>query len=234
DWFNRRAAEEHRLLDALARAETAPKEKPAEDKPPPPPRTEVRSEPPREAPPRTGVPYKEANFRVHSEALPQEVPRKVEEAVRRIVDIEGPIHTEEVARRVATVWGLERAGSRIQDATRRALKALERQIALKPTGDFWMSAKAPDVQPRDRSEAQSSTLKKAEYLPPAEVSATAKEVLKENVRVPVNELVVEIARRLGFQRTGQDLHEVILKVIESQFGTVLESREDGSVMLMSI
>ena len=59
------------------------------------------------------------------------------------------------------------------------------------------------------------------------------EVLKDNVRVPVNELVVEIARRLGFQRTGQDLQQVILKVIESQFGTVLESHEDGSVMLMS-
>ncbi|MHB8474750.1 MAG: DUF3320 domain-containing protein [Steroidobacteraceae bacterium] len=233
DWFNRRSAEEHRLLDALQGAETAPKAKPAEDRPPPPPRAEARPEPPREAQPRAGVPYQEADFRVRSDALPHEVPRKVEEAVRRIVDIEGPIHTEEVARRVATVWGLERAGSRIQDATRRALRVLERQIALKAAGDFWMSAKAPEVQPRDRSEAQSSTLKKAEYLPPAEVSATAKEVLKENVRVPVNELVVEIARRLGFQRTGQDLHEVILKVIESQFGTVLESREDGSVMLMS-
>ena len=235
DWFNRRAAEEHRLLDALARAETAPEEKRTEREPPspPPPRTEVCPPPQTEVSPRTTVPYQEAEFRVRSDALPHEVPRKVEEAVRRIVDIEGPIHTEEVARRVATVWGLERAGSRIQDATRRALKALERQIALKPVGDFWMSAKAAEVQPRDRSEAQSSTLRRAEYLPPAEVSATAKEVLKENVRVPLNELVVEIARRLGFARTGQDLREVILKVIESQFGTVLESREDGSVMLMS-
>ena len=235
DWFNRRAAEEHRLLDALQRAETAPKANPAEREPPPPPPpcTDVRPTPEREASPRITVPYKEADFRVRSDALPHEVPRKVEEAVRRIVDIEGPIHTEEVARRVATVWGLERAGSRIQDATRRALKALERQVALKPAGDFWMSANGREVQPRDRSEAQSSTLKKAEYLPPAEVSATAKEVLKENVRVPVNELIVEIARRLGFHRTGQDLHEAILKVIESQFGTLLESREDGSVMLMS-
>jgi len=233
DWFNRRAAEERRLLDALLRAETAPKAKPAEREPPPPPRADVRPAPEREAPSHITLPYKEADFRVRSDALPHEVPRKVEEAVRRIVDIEGPIHTEEVARRVATVWGLERAGSRIQDATRRALRALERQIALKPAGDFWMSANACEVQPRDRSEAQSSTLRKAEYLPPAEVSVTAKQVLKANVRVPVNELVVEIARRLGFHRTGQDLHEVIRKVIESQFGTVLESREDGSVMLMS-
>jgi hypothetical protein len=76
-------------------------------------------------------------------------------------------------------------------------------------------------------------LRKAEYLPPAEVSVAAAEILKNNVRVPVDDLVVEVARSLGFQRTGQDLQQVILKVIESHFGTVLESHEDGSVMLLS-
>jgi hypothetical protein len=65
------------------------------------------------------------------------------------------------------------------------------------------------------------------------VSVAAKEVLKDNVRVPVNDLVVEIARRLGFQRTGQDLQQVILKVVESQFGKALKPDEDGSVMLMA-
>ena len=191
DWFNRRAAEEHRLLDALQRAETAPKAKPAEREPPPPPRADVRPAPEREAAPRITVPYKEADFRVSSDALPHEVPRKVQEAVRRIVDIEGPIHAEEVARRLATVWGLERAGSRYPGrAARRALKALERQIALQPQGTSGRARTRRPVQARDRSEAQSSTLNKAEYLPPAEVSATATEVLKDNVRVPVNDLVV--------------------------------------------
>lgn len=232
DWFNRRTAEEHRLLDALQRAESAPKPKPVEPAPPPP-----RSETPptflAESAPRTIPRYKEADFRVRCDSAPHEAPRQVREAVRRIVDIEGPIHEEEVARRLATVWGLDRAGSRIQEAARRALKVLERETHLQATGAFWMSARAPAVQVRDRSEAQSSTLRKAEYLPPAEVSVAATEILKDNVRVPVDDLVVEVARRLGFQRTGQDLQQVILNVIESQFGTVLEAHEDGSIMLLS-
>jgi len=232
DWFNRRTAEEHRLLDALQRAETAPKSKPVE-RAPPPPRPDARPTPASEDQPRSSVPYKEADFKMSSELSPHEAPRKVQDAVRRIVDIEGPIHAEEVARRLATVWGLDRAGSRIQDAARRALKVLERAAVVQSAGEFWSSPHSPAIQARDRSEAQSSTLRRAEYLPPAEVSVAATEVLKDNVRVPVNELVVEIARRLGFQRTGQDLQQVILKVIESQFGTVLESHEDGSVMLMS-
>jgi very-short-patch-repair endonuclease len=232
DWFNRRTAEEHRVLDALQRAESAPKSKPV-DRPPPPPRADTRPPPMRDTAPRATVPYKEADFRVASELPPHEAPRKVQEAIRRIVDIEGPIHEEEVARRLASVWGLDRAGARIQEAARRALKVLEREVHVHSAGAFWMSARDPSVQARDRSEAQSSTLRKAEYLPPAEVSVAATEILKDNVRVPVNDLVVEVARRLGFQRTGQDLQQVILKVIESQFGTVLESHEDGSVMLMS-
>lgn len=55
----------------------------------------------------------------------------------------------------------------------------------------------------------------------SEVSVAATEVLKDNVREPVNDLVAEIARRLGFQHTGQAFQQVILHVIESQFGTVL-------------
>jgi very-short-patch-repair endonuclease len=230
DWFNRRTTEEHRLLDALQRAESASKPKPVE---PSLPRSETRPAPVAESAPRTTLRYKEADFRVRCDDAPHEAPRQVREAVRRIVDIEGPIHEEEVARRLATVWGLDRAGSRIQEAARQALKVLERETHLHPTGVFWISTRAPAVQARDRSEAQSSTLRKAEYLPPAEVSVAATEILKDNVRVPVDDLVVEVARRLGFQRTGQDLQQLILKVIESQFGTVLKSHEDGSVMLLS-
>src|SRR6185312_13587134 len=171
--------------------------------------------------------------KVSSELPPHEAPVKVQDAVRRIVDIEGPIHEEEVARRLATVWGLDRAGSRIQEAARRALRSLEREVQLQAAGEFWSSTQAQAVKPRDRSQAHSNTLRKAEYLPPAEVSVAATEVLKENVRVPVDELVVEVARRLGFLRTGPDLQQVIVQTIESQVGTVLETHEDGSVMLIS-
>ncbi len=232
DWFNRRTAEEHRMLDALKRAEFAPKSKPVESRSPSP-SVDTERAPVRERQPRSTVPYKEADFKVSSELPPHEAPVKAQDAVRRIVDIEGPIHEEEVARRLATVWGLDRAGARIQEAARRALRSLERQVQLQATGEFWSSTHAQTVKPRDRSQTHSSTLRKAEYLPPSEVSVAATEVLKENVRVPVDELIVEVARRLGFQRTGQDLQQVIHQTIESQVGTILEAHEDGSVMLIS-
>src|SRR6202035_1910761 len=233
DWFNRRKAEESRLWDPLQRAESPAKPKPPERAVPPPRPEPTRTTPVSVDPERPTFPYEEADFRVRSDLAPHQEPRKVQDAVRRIVDIEGPIHDEEVGRRLATVWGLERAGSRIQEVARGALKLLEREIKVRSEGAFWFSTRSLVVRARDRSEAQSGTLRKAEYLPPAEVSVAATDVLRDNVRVHVNDLVVEIARRLGFQRTGQDLQEVILKVIKSQFGKALKPHEDGSVMLMS-
>ncbi|TMQ02933.1 MAG: DUF3320 domain-containing protein, partial [Deltaproteobacteria bacterium] len=184
DWFNRRKAEESRLLDALQRAESPAKPKRPERAVPPPRPEPTRTPTVSVDPGRPTVPYEEADFRVRSDLAPHQEPRKVQDAVRRIVDIEGPIHDEEVGRRLATVWGLERAGSRIQEVARGALKLLEREIAVRSEGAFWFSTRSLVVRARDRSEAQSVTLRKAEYLPPAEVSVAATDVLRDNVRVP--------------------------------------------------
>ena len=47
--------------------------------------------------------------------------------VTRIVEIEGPIHQEEIARRVAALWGLQRAGSRIAATVKDSIKRCNRR-----------------------------------------------------------------------------------------------------------
>jgi hypothetical protein len=98
-------------------------------------------------------------------------------------------------------------------------------------GPFWTLAANSVVLARDRSETQSTTLRKAEYLPPAEVVISATEAVKDNVRLGIDQLVVEVARRLGFQRTGPDLQHVIANAVEAQLGIQFQRLEDGSVML---
>ena len=73
------------------------------------------------------------------------------------------------------------------------------------------------------------TLRLAKYLPPAEIVVCAKEVLRDNVRVPVDELVVEVARRFAFLRTGQDLQDVIEKAVSTQIGFGIVRHDDGSL-----
>jgi very-short-patch-repair endonuclease len=232
DWFNRRVSEEQRLLDALEHAQQPRQIDPPRSMAAPSPTERAPTEAPTVA--RSAVPYTEANFRIKSTQAPHEAPaHKIEDAVRRIVDLEGPIHEEEVAKRLASVWGLDRAGSRIQEIAKRALSSLRRSGHLHAGGEFWSLSSPRDLLVRDRSEAESASLRKAEYLPPAEISVAAAAIVKENIRVSVEELIVEIARRLGFQRTGTDLRDAIRKVVHADIGKALVAQEDGSVMLMT-
>ena len=58
--------------------------------------------------------YEVADFTVWARDEPHLVPlAMMVEIVERIVGIEGPVHEEEIARRVATLFGKQKAGSRI-------------------------------------------------------------------------------------------------------------------------
>ena len=234
DWFHRPAAEETRLLDSISRVESQKGvSRPQPIQMPDPPQLPTpgpANDPP--LPKIDSAPYLTADFRIASAQMPHEAPKSlVQDAVCRIVRIEGPIHEDEVSRRLATVWGMDRAGSRIQAAAREALIACARNGKLARDCGFWTAPGGPAFVVRSRADVDVPSLRSAKYLPPAEIALCAKDVVKENVRVSQSELVVEIARRFGFQRTGQDLQEAIQKVIGAQIEVDLMKHDDGSISL---
>lgn len=230
DWFHRRKQEENKLLDAVTKASSSPARRPP---PAPPPAAErPMPAPPQQgaAPelPRAGSPYKEASFRVKPDKAPHEASvAEVADAMYRIIQIEGPIHQEEACRRLASVWGLDRAGNRIRDAGLRALASLQAKCSCTSDQGFWTVQPPPQITVRDRSEAESSSLRRAESLPPAEIHTAALEVLSENGRVHRDDLVVEIARRFGFQRTGEDLRSVIDAALQTLVGRRATCDDEG-------
>jgi hypothetical protein len=54
-----------------------------------------------------------------------------------VVEAEGPIHTEEIARRIREAFGLQRTGNRILDQIRGALRSLSRSRSLSQDREFW-------------------------------------------------------------------------------------------------
>lgn len=230
DWFHRRNQEENKLLDALTKASDVPTSRPP---PAPPPAQErpTQTQPEQGSgptPTRAGVPYTEARFRVKSGMAPHEASAtEVADAMYRIIQIEGPIHQEEACRRLATVWGLDRAGNRIRDAGLRALASLAAKSSCTSYHGFWTLQPPPQITVRDRSEAESSSLRRAEYLPPAEIRTAALQVLSENARVHRDSLVVEIARRFGFQRTGEDLRSIIDTTLQALVGSGATCDDEG-------
>ena len=125
---------------------------------------------------------------------------------RKIVDAEGPIHVEEIARRVASCFGKEKVGSRILTATQAALSlARSRNIDLLSDSIFWYTRGQADAPPvRDRSAESGATLK-ASSISMLEIQAAFKIARDDNAGGDDDDLVRTVARLLGFKRVGPDL-----------------------------
>jgi hypothetical protein len=125
---------------------------------------------------------------------------------RKIVDAEGPIHVEEIARRVASCFGKEKAGLRILTATRTALSiARSGKTDLLTDGMFWYTRGQADAPPvRDRSAETGATLKAAS-ISMLEIQAALKIARNDNAGGEDEDLVRTVARLLGFKRVGTDL-----------------------------
>ena len=133
--------------------------------------------------------------------------------VTSIVEQEGPIHSDEVARRIAYAFGKNRAGGRIHDAVVSALKIAANKKSICHESSFWFTESQRDEPPiRSRSEESSPTTK-AEYLSHLEIEAAAKLIRTECGELEEDEMVRAVCRLLGYLRAGPDLQSRIRTVL---------------------
>lgn len=170
-------------------------------------------------------PYVEASFSVPRHQEPYEVPtKKMADIVFRIIEQEGPIHEGEVVTRVRDLWGLGRAGSRIQDAVSRAIDILldEKKCTRE---DGFMMIPGASVTVRDREDVSSWSLRKPEMLPPPEIRAAILALIDAHHGATGEEIPVAVARMMGFKSTGSQLREIIETQISKlvQEGSIAES-----------
>ena len=175
------------------------------------------------------VPYKRAKVQCDMRVEPHDASIALANSlVAQIVMQEGPIHQDEVARRFASAFGKQKAGSRIVET---AVRALTRQKgnALEATAPgsrlmsddgFWMTENQRANPPvRDRSREGGTSAFRADMIPPVELARAAELIVKESGVVSLDELVTHIARELGYDRTGPELKSAITPVAR-QFATI--------------
>ena len=230
DWFQRRPQEIARLqkvLDETRAAASAgisikganygtPQPESSEDKPAPEEPVQDKAIALQRAGPAVPL-YKRSELRLNTQLEPHEVaPASLAKVVVRIVQDEGPLHQEEIARRVASSFGKSKAGKRIVDVTFQALDLCDGVdgYPISPVGEFWATASQWAEPPvRNRSEEQGATLA-AGMLPPAEIRAAALLVERENGQTDADELIKAIANVFGFKRVGSDLRAAIERALD--------------------
>ena len=108
--------------------------------------------------------------------------------VRRIVEIEGPVHLDELAKRVTRVCGYARTGRRIVDAVAIGIRLAVEHGLVAREGDFiyQVDGRVPAI--RDRSSVRSPSLRKPEMLPSMEIRAAALQVIRTHLGVSAEEV----------------------------------------------
>ena len=235
DWFQHETAELDRLLKSLAVAKVKRDRSVVQQEwiasTALPPLPAVRIEEPDAAPATqnsTALRYRQANFVPGNLSLPpHEVPiGSMAYTVERIIEIEGPIHEEEIVSRVRDLWGLAKAGVRIQTAVKEAIRHASRNDKWSVESDCWRLSNAP-IPVRDRSEAPSRSLKKPELLPPQEVREAILNLIRDAHGARQSEVATAVARILGFGATSQQLRDRIEQQLALLVSTNLVVAEGG-------
>jgi hypothetical protein len=125
-----------------------------------------------------------------------------------VVKGEGPVHTEEVARRIREAFGLQRTGNRILEHVLASLEHLAQTGQIEHDNDFWSPIGRDLKAVRDRRNA-SLPLRRAAMISPAEYQLAITSIISGAVAISREDLIIETARVFGFDRTGPDLREAI-------------------------
>jgi hypothetical protein len=176
------------------------------------------------------LPYQEARFEVPSETAIPDTPLPIlTKIVTRIVTIEGPIHREEVIRRVTSLWGQQRAGNRITQAVGDAIERAIQRGDLQADGEFVSLSPPAEIPVRCRAGVAAAHLRKPELLPPAEIAAAIRGLLTDHIGLHRQEIPGMVARLLGFKAASAKLKDAIDPVVEKLIEQGQASTRDAKV-----
>jgi very-short-patch-repair endonuclease len=256
DWWYARAAEVERMRvaveDALARLIVEDAARPGEvaalpvaaaalpDVAPPEPDGAVAEQEVVDLEPASAAsePYRRATLDVVSsdpEALfGARVPVLVAQ-VRAVVDVEAPVHVDEIARRVMAAWSVGRLTDRVRRAVGQGVSALERAGAVRIVGEFvWPADVDPAGFSRVRGADVDGVAREAAMLPPEEVDAAVASALEAALSLPADALARDAARRLGLTRLGARVDAVMQAGVDRVCSRRLARRDGDRVVFVGV
>lgn len=155
-------------------------------------------------------------------------PSKMASLVATVVDVESPVHFDEVVRRLREAAGLERAGNRIRQAIRNGVNHAKRAGTIMVNNDFLWKTPLHTPEIRDRSEFPNN-LKKLELIAAAEIREALLAVVKHSYGIGRNDAIVAALQLLGFERVT----EVMKSSVDADLSELISSeliRVDGDAL----
>ncbi len=131
--------------------------------------------------------------------------------IYEIINVENPIHKDDLIRRVLGLSSLSRAGSRIQNVFEVAIGHNIRRGLLREKDDF-LYCTGKEIKLRSRSDLPGAS-KKLEYISSEEIAIAIKTILKSSYGMQQHEIPLSIAKVFGFSRTNDDTTGRIISIL---------------------
>jgi hypothetical protein len=180
----------------------------------------------------TAEPYVIADISVRLGNLQlHEVSRsKLGEHVHAIAQVEGPVHVQQVMRRICDAAGVGRLGSRIESAISAGVDYARQQGWVKVRGEFLWPPEDGKVAIRDRSNLEAAE-RKIELIAPEEVKAAIAAIVEGSFGIDEEEVAPAVARLLGFARTSEEIAAGIRKHLKAMIRKSDVESNDGHITL---
>jgi very-short-patch-repair endonuclease/DNA polymerase III delta prime subunit len=166
------------------------------------------------------------NTSYYGELHEQPIP-SMAEMVAQVVRVEGPVHLDEVVRRIRMLWGLKRAGQRIANAVAVGADYAMRVGLIRQSGSFLWRAGDTTLKVRRRG---GDPTPKADIICDEEIAEAFRLVLKYQFATSPDDLVLRASRLFGFHamhaQTASRLRAVLKGLIEKG---ELEEKANGMV-----
>lgn len=212
DWFRNPQQEITRAVAAIeaARASIAEKRNSMPSVVPESKHEIVRGAPAEETTPSSSLPYVKAFLTpvVTLTELHQEKPERLMQMIRTVADVEAPVHTSEVTRRLMEAFCVTRAGSRITSAVEDAIDRGIRQRLFHRRGDFIYSVERRPIPIRSRAERESSE-RKIEWVAPEELDQALVETVTLGFSMSREDAISGALSLLGFGRATSKISSVL-------------------------
>lgn len=218
DWYRDRTMTAERLLEAIERAKTAVPEE-QQTKPETelieiaPERSTFRSEPSSDPNQSVSnyVECAELGIPIAGE-LHLQLSNQLAKGVVRVVEIESPVHIDEVVLRIRSLWGLGRAGARIREAVRDAVFSAQQSGQIRQRNEFLWVTDEREIEVRQRETP------KIEWICDEEIAEAMRHVIRVQGAISRKALRAEAIKLFGY-KTARATHSkhlipILKKLVE--------------------
>jgi very-short-patch-repair endonuclease len=156
--------------------------------------------------------------------------KELAKIVTQVVEVEGPVHFEEVIRRIRTFWGLNRSGGRVRDSILEAIASARNYKLIRIKDEFLWPVKEAALVVRRRD---IDPPPKIELICDEEITAAVELVLKTQYATLPDDLAIQTSRLLGIKltsdKTANRIKSLIYQLIEDNR---LQKMSNGMINLV--